>query len=390
MSEQQHRLRFVLILGTLSATGPLSIDLYLPALPQMMRQFQTSASLIQLSLTACLLGLAFGQLIAGPLSDHYGRKRPLIIGFLVFALASLLIAMAHSITMLIVMRFIQGLAGASGQVLSRAVARDLFSGHALTNFYAILNAVNGVFPIIAPIIGGYMIRFVPWEAVFILLGVIGVVLTGLIVIGIPETLAPEKRLTGPVFATFKSFGTLIELPGFLRNIVITGLVYGCLFSYISASTFIYQQLFHLSAQAFSLFYAINGLGIVIGSGLPSRVNRLSERVQMKIGMVLVLLDSMILLLGSWLHFSLIAVAVLLWCLVVFVGMLLTLTTAIIMNQTPQNAGSASALIGLSQNAFGGISSPLVGLFGTASYAPMAGLILIYSLGALGLSYKKRV
>ncbi|WP_252904675.1 Bcr/CflA family efflux MFS transporter [Secundilactobacillus silagei] len=253
MSEQQHRLRFVLILGTLSATGPLSIDLYLPALPQMMRQFQTSASLIQLSLTACLLGLAFGQLIAGPLSDHYGRKRPLIVGFLVFALASLLIAMAHSITMLIVMRFIQGLAGASGQVLSRAVARDLFSGHALTNFYAILNAVNGVFPIIAPIIGGYMIRFVPWEAVFILLGVVGLVLAGLIVIGIPETLAPEKRLTGPVFATFKSFKTLIELPGFLRNIVITGMVYGCLFSYISASTFIYQQLFHLSAQALACF-----------------------------------------------------------------------------------------------------------------------------------------
>lgn len=390
MSKQQHRLRFTLILGTLSATGPLSIDLYLPALPQMMRQFQTSASLIQLSLTACLLGLAFGQLIAGPLSDHYGRKKPLLAGFLVFGLASFLIALTHSITMLIVMRFIQGLAGASGQVLSRAVARDLFSGHALTNFYAILNAVNGVFPIIAPIIGGYMIQFVPWEAVFILLGIIGLVLSGLIVIGIPETLAPEKRLTGSLFTTFKSFGSLVKLPGFMRNILVTGLIYGCLFSYISASTFIYQQLFHLSAQTFSLIYAMNGLGIVIGSGLPSRVNRLSEVAQMKIGMVLVLLDSLTLLVGSWLHFPLVAVALLLWCLVLVIGMLLTLTTSIIMNQTPQNAGSASALVGLSQNAFGGISSPLVGLFGTASYAPMAGLVLIYSLAALGLSYKSRV
>ena len=223
MSENRHRLRFVLILGTLSATGPLSIDLYLPALPQMMRQFQTSTSLIQLSLTACLLGLAFGQLIAGPLSDHYGRKKPLLAGFLVFAVASFLIALTHSVTMLIVMRFIQG--------LSRAVARDLFSGHALTNFYAILNAVNGVFPIIAPIIGGFMIQFVPWEAVFILLGVIGLVLSGLIVIGIPETLKPENRLRGPIFATFKSFGTLVQMPGFMRNIMITGLVYGCLFSF---------------------------------------------------------------------------------------------------------------------------------------------------------------
>lgn len=390
MSAKRHRLRFTLILGTLSATGPLSIDLYLPALPQMMRQFHTSTSLIQLSLTACLLGLAFGQLIAGPLSDHYGRKNPLIAGFLVFSAASFLIALTHSITMLIVMRFIQGLAGASGQVLSRAVARDLFSGHALTNFYAILNAVNGVFPIIAPIIGGYMIQFVPWEAVFILLGVIGLVLSGLIVIGIPETLAPAKRLTGPLFATFKSFGSLVKMPGFMRHIMGTGLIYGCLFSYISASTFIYQQLFQLSAQTFSLIYALNGLGIVLGSGLPSRVNRLSEVSQMKLGIVLVLLDSLALMLGSWLRFSLIAVAVLLWLLVLCIGMLLTLTTSIIMNQASQNAGSASALVGLSQNAFGGISSPLVGLFGTASYAPMAGLILIYSLGALGLVYKDRM
>lgn len=389
MPNARHRLRFILILGTLSATGPLSIDLYLPALPQMMRQFQTSASLIQLSLTACLLGLAFGQLISGPLSDHYGRKKPLFIGFLIFAIASLLIAMTHSITMLILLRFVQGLAGASGQVLSRAVARDLFSGYALTNFYAILNAVNGIFPIIAPIIGGYMIQFVPWQGVFILLGIIGFILSGLIIIGIPETLAVKDRLTGPIFATFKSFGSLLHIPGFTRNIAITGVVYGSLFSYIAASTFIYQQLFHLSAQSFSLIYALNGLGIVIGSGLPSRLNQIAEVRQLHVGLGLVVLDSVLLLVGAFSHFPLIAVAILLWLLVLCIGMLLTLTTSIIMNQTPKNAGSASALIGLSQNAVGGISSPLVGLFGTASYAPMAGLVLFYALGALGLSHHRK-
>ncbi|MTV81415.1 multidrug effflux MFS transporter [Secundilactobacillus folii] len=387
MSERQHRLRFILILGTLSATGPLSIDLYLPALPQMMRQFHTSASLIQLSLTACLLGLAAGQLIFGPLSDHFGRKRPLMIGFLVFGLASFLIAWTNSIAMLIILRFIQGLAGASGQVLSRAVARDLFSGHALTNFYAILNAVNGVFPIIAPILGGYMIQYVPWQGVFILLGIIGVILAGLIIVGIPETLKVDKRLTGPLFVTFKSFGSLVKMPGFLRNIIITGVVYGCLFSYISASTFIYQQLFHMSAQSFGLVYALNGLGIVIGSALPSRLNHCSEYKQVKVGLACVIADSLVLLIGSVLHFSLLAVAGLLWILVLCIGLLLTLTTSIIMNQTPKNAGSASALVGLSQNAFGGISSPLVGLFGSASYAPMAGLIFLYSLVATLLSHR---
>lgn len=385
MSDNRHRLRFTLILGTLSATGPLSIDLYLPALPQMMQQFHTTTSLIQLSLTACLLGLALGQLIFGPLSDHYGRKRLLLVGFLVFAAASFLIALTHSISMLILLRFVQGLAGAGGQVLARAVARDLFSGHALTNFYAILNAVNGVFPILAPIIGGYMIQFVPWEGVFILLGVIGLVLSALIIFAIPETLSHENRLTGPIFATFRSFGDLARLPGFMRNVIVTGVVYGCLFSYISASTFIYQQLFHLSAQTFSLIYALNGLGIVIGSGLPSRFTNVSEFRQLRIGLVLVIIDALTMLAGSILHFPLLVVATLLWLLVTCVGMLLTLTTAIIMNQTPKNAGSASALVGLSQNAVGGLSSPLVGIFGTGSYAPMAGLVLIYSVSALVLS-----
>ncbi|ANZ60708.1 Bcr/CflA family drug resistance efflux transporter [Secundilactobacillus paracollinoides] len=386
-SANQHRLRFLLILGTLSATGPLSIDLYLPALPQMVRQFHTTTAMMQLSITACLLGLAVGQLISGPLSDHFGRRKPLFIGFIVFGLASLAIAVSHSVSLLIGLRFVQGLAGAAGQVLSRAVARDLFSGKALTQFYALLNSVNGLFPILAPIIGGFMIKFVPWSGIFILLGVIGFLLSGLILIGIPETLRPENRLTGPVFQSFLSFGTLLKQQGFFSQLLITGVVYGSLFSYIAASTFIYQQLFHLSAQSFSLIYALNGLGIVIGSGLPARLTGISTYRQLSSGIGLCMADAMALLLGAYLHWGLVMIAVLIFLLVIGVGMLLTLTTAIIMGETTQNAGGASALIGLSQNAFGGLSSPLVGLFGTNSLAPMAGLVLIYNLIAGGLAYR---
>ncbi|MBT9671300.1 Bcr/CflA family efflux MFS transporter [Secundilactobacillus kimchicus] len=379
-----HRLRFILILGTLSATGPLAIDLYLPALPQMMRQFNTSASMMQLSITACLIGLAIGQLIVGPLSDRYGRRRPLFLGFFVFALASLAISLTHSISLLIIFRFLQGIAGASGQVLSRAVARDLFSGTALTQFYAILNAVNGIFPILAPIVGGVLIRFVPWQGIFVLLGTIGLILCGLIIIGIPETLAIAQRQTGPLFDIYKSFGQLLKTPQFTGYIIVTGVVYGSLFSYIAASTFVYQNLFGLSAQAFSLIYALNGLGIVIGSALPGRLNQISAKRQVQVSLSISVLVGGLLLVGANVHFPLVAVAGLIFVLVMMIGLLLTLTTSIIMNLTTQNAGGASALIGLSQNAFGGLASPIVGLFGSASYAPMATMVLLFSGAALAL------
>lgn len=154
------RIWLIFILGTISASGPLSIDLYLPALPEMTHDLAAPASLIQMSLSACLLGLALGQLISGPLSDKYGRKKPLMVGFFIFGLVSLLIAMSNSVYLLILLRFIQGLAGASGQVLSRAIASDMFSGSLLTKFYSMLSAVNGIFPVISPVIGGFMIQFV--------------------------------------------------------------------------------------------------------------------------------------------------------------------------------------------------------------------------------------
>ena len=275
---RRRRIWLTLLLGTVSATGPLAIDLYLPALPQMKAQFATTASLMQLSITACLIGLALGQLIAGPLSDQYGRRKPLIIGFVIFGLVSLAMAFIHSVTLLIALRFIQGLAGATGQVLARAVARDLFSGKKLTRFYALLNTVNGVFPIIAPIIGGFMIQYVDWEAIFILLALIGLLIALAVTFGLHESLPPEKRQTGGFHTSLLAMGKLVVQPSFWPLILATGLVYGGLFSYISASTFVFQTGFGMAPQTFSLLYAFNGLGIVVGSNLPGRLaGRFSNR-----------------------------------------------------------------------------------------------------------------
>lgn len=339
---------------------------------------------MQLSITACLIGLALGQLIAGPLSDQYGRRKPLIIGFIIFGLVSLGMAFIHSVTLLITLRFIQGLAGATGQVLARAVARDLFSGKKLTRFYALLNTVNGVFPIIAPIIGGFMIHYVDWEAIFILLAIIGWLIALAVVFGLHESLPVEKRQTGGFHSSMLSMGKLVVQPSFWPLMLATGLVYGGLFSYISASTFVFQTGFGMAPQTFSLLYAFNGLGIVVGSNLPGRLaarytnrQQVTSLLTIAAGVSLVLLATLLFPANVW------VVSALVLALVVLIGALLTLTVTIIMDQATSNAGGASAVIGLSQNACGGLASPLVGLSGS-SYAAMASMLLVCNLGALGL------
>ncbi|MFC6207105.1 multidrug effflux MFS transporter [Levilactobacillus tongjiangensis] len=381
---RRRQIWLTLLLGTVSATGPLAIDLYLPALPQMKVQFATNASLMQLSITACLIGLALGQLIAGPLSDQYGRRKPLITGFIIFGLVSLAMAFIHSIGLLIGLRFIQGLAGATGQVLARAVARDLFSGKKLTKFYALLNTVNGVFPIIAPIIGGFMIRYVDWQAIFILLAVIGWVIALAVALGLHESLPVADRQTGGFHTSLLSMGNLLIKPAFWPLILATGLVYGALFSYISASTFVFQTGFGMPPQMFSLLYAFNGLGIVVGSNLPGQLaGRFSNRQQVTTLLTLAALTSLILIGSLLFPANVWLVSGLILILVVLIGALLTLTVTIIMDQATSNAGGASAVIGLSQNACGGLASPLVGLTGS-SYAAMAIMLFICNVGALGL------
>ncbi len=372
----------VFILGTISATGPLSIDLYLPALPQMTRDLNAQPSLIQLSLSACLIGLALGQLISGPLSDKYGRKKPLMVGFFIFGLVSLMIAYSHSVYLLILLRFIQGLAGASGQVLSRAIASDMFSGPLLTKFYSMLSAVNGIFPVISPVIGGFMIRYVEWQGVFILLAGVGFVIVLALWLGIKETLPVENRISGSPTKSITQMFKLLKNSRFVRLILATGLVSGGLFSYISASSFVFQNFFHMSVQSFSLLYALNGIGIAIGSVIPGTLaGRFTEANQTKIILTSTFMTSLLLTFSALFLNNLVLVIVLVFLTVTQFGMLFTLTTSIIMNLSLHNNGGLSAMLGLSQNAIGGLMSPLVGLMGTATYLPMS----LSIMACMGLS-----
>src|SRR6266702_1585310 len=203
--KKPRRVQLVFILGALTAFGPFAIDMYLPALPALSRDFGTGAAQTQLTLSACLLGLALGQVIAGPLSDELGRRRPLLVGLAAYALASLLCVVAPSVYVLVALRFIQGLAGAAGIVIARAVVRDLHSGVAAARFFSLLMLVNGLAPILAPIFGGLLLRFTSWRGVFIILAIIGTLLLLSAATSLGETLPPERRQSGGIRITLATF-----------------------------------------------------------------------------------------------------------------------------------------------------------------------------------------
>jgi len=265
------RAQLVFILGALSAFGPLSIDMYLPALPSLSRDFGTGASQAQLTLSACLLGLALGQVIAGPLSDELGRRRPLLVGLAAYALASLLCVVAPSVYVLVALRFIQGLAGAAGIVIARAVVRDLHSGVAAARFFSLLMLVNGLAPILAPIFGGLLLRFTSWRGVFIVLAIIGTLLLLAAATGLGETLPPERRRSGGVLATITTFRQLLANRPFMGYALSCGLAFAAMFAYIAGSPFVLQEIYGLSPQLFSVIFGTNALGLVTASQINGRL-----------------------------------------------------------------------------------------------------------------------
>jgi len=376
MSNVKHRWLLLVLLGTLSAFGPLSMDLYLPGLPELQRQLHTTPALAQLTITTSLIGLAVGQLLMGPLSDYLGRKKPLYAGLIIFMATSFLAASTDNIWWMIVLRVLQGIGGSAGQVLSRSIARDLFNGHQLTRFLAILMAINGIFPIISPVIGSGILVFTSWRGIFILLGVIGVILIGLTLTSLPETLPAERR-TNHISRAFIEMGQLVGNRPFMMYVLAQGFVYGALFSYISGSTFVYQDYYGLSAGVFSLFYAFNGLGIVTVTKLTGNLTtRFSEHQLLRFSVLLGTAAAVVLLVNA-LTINVFAIMVAgLLVVVSLVGMVNTTATSLGMQLSGEHAGGASALLGLGMNAIGGLMSPLVGAFGTNSVTPMASLILI--------------
>ncbi|MFD0673808.1 multidrug effflux MFS transporter [Cohnella sp. GCM10027633] len=372
----------IVLLGSLTAFGPLTIDLYLPALPLIADELGTSSSLAQLSLTACMLGLSVGQLFAGAWSDVRGRRMPLLIGLAAYAVASSLCALSPSIGTFVAMRFLQGLAGSAGLVIARAAVRDLYEGPELTKFYAMLMLVNGAAPILAPIAGGQLLKAMAWEGLFFVLAGWGLLLFAWVWFGFRETLSPGKRMRGGLGETLRTFRRLLGDRTFMGYALSQALVTAAMFAYISGSPFVLQDIYGISPQQFSLVFAMNGVGIIIASQTAGRLAaRIGEKRLFVIGLVASCAG------GLWLLAAILASAALPMILIGFfvvvssVGIVGATGFGLAMRDQAQAAGSASALLGLLAFLLGGIVAPLVGIAGGDNALPMGIIIAVAELGA---------
>ncbi len=382
---RSRRLGIALILGSLSAFAPLSIDMYLPALPTLADHLHTNASLAQLSLTACLLGLAFGQLVVGPLSDVKGRRKPLLISLVLYTISSLLCAMTGNIWVLILLRFIQGVTGAAGIVISRAIVRDLYSGTELTRFFSLLMLINGVAPIAAPVVGGLLLKVVPWQGVFVVLAAIGAIMLFSVLFGLPETLPADRKAAGGLGTTLRTFGRLIRDRSFIGFALSQAFVMAAMFAYISGSPFVIQDIFGVSAQGFSIFFAINGLGIIIFSQLAGRLSgRFGEYRLLKLSLGIAFTASLLLLVIAIAGGGLFAIASMLFLIVACVGSVGATSVSLAMQSQGNSAGSASALLGLLPLTLGALASPLVGLGSGTTAVPMS--IVIFGAEVLAVLF----
>ncbi len=376
------RLKLAAILGTLAAFAPLSIDMYLPALPHIAEELNTTQSFVQLSLTLFMLGLALGQLLVGPLSDVRGRRTPLLIGLAIYSIASLLCAFSPSIWIFITLRFIQGLSGAAGIVLSRAIVRDIYSGLELTRFFSLLALVNGIAPILAPVLGAFVLLFAPWKAVFIILSLIGVVMFLLVLFSLPETLPVDSRSKGGIKQTASTFKQLFLDRSFIGFAVSLALVNAVLFAYISGSSFVLQNIYGTSPQAYSLIFAINGIGIAIASQITGKLaGRISETKLFVVGIAMAFTGSITLLILLLFQAGLYFILPPLLIAVSSMGVVMTTGNSLALQNQGKTAGSASALLGMLQFVLAGIVAPLTGL-GNHPAVSMGVVMTIVSIGAI--------
>lgn len=373
----------VLILGSLTAFGPLSMDMYLPALPGVSDDFHTTASLAQLSITACLAGLALGQLIFGPLSDIVGRKRPLLLTLTAYAAASILCVFSSSIWMFIILRFIQGAAAAAGIVIARASSRDLYTGKDLTKFMALLALVNGAAPILAPIFGGIVLNWVSWRAIFMILAGIGLVMLLAVTLMLPETLPKANRKRGGLLETVKTFGVLLKDKVFMGIALSQAFAVMSMFAYIAGSPFVLQNIYGVSPQQFSVIFAVNGAGIIIAAQLTGKLSAIYDEARLlKWGVSLSFIGSLLLMVVILYALPLWAMLPALFLVVSSVGIVNTTGFSLGMQRQGHVAGSASAFLGILPFGGGGLVSPLVGIAGEHTAVPLGVVILICSGMAL--------
>lgn len=353
-------LRITLVLGALEAFGPLSMDLYMPQLPALARSLGTSDALAQATMSACMIGLGVGQLIAGPLSDRFGRKRPMLVGVVLFTILSALCAFAPTIEFLLLVRFLQGLAGSAGVVLSLAIARDLFHGVELSRMLSLLALVSAAAPIAAPVIGGQLARFMDWRGIFLVLAGIGTILVAVAQFGLRETLVHGRHEGSPVRSMAAHTGAVLRDPLFVAIMLVSTIGGAAFFSYLSMSSFVLQGEFGLTPQLFSLVFAANAL-MQLGGAQISRmlVGRFGTLRMYLTGQAAGAAAAVLLLGAAILQLSPVWIIALLALYLGATGLGGPNGTTIALGGHSSRAGTASALLGVTSFAAGAVFAPIV-------------------------------
>jgi MFS transporter, DHA1 family, multidrug resistance protein len=364
------RLRLILTLGAFVAIGPLTIDLYLPALPTITRELLTSESAVQLTLTGTLLGLALGQLFIGPLSDTLGRRQPLLLGVSLHVLASLLCLVAPNIAVLGALRVLQGLGTAAAAVVAMAIVRDLYSGRAAATLLSRLMLVMGAAPVIAPTLGGWLLQVTSWRGLFAVLALYGLLMILLAVRALPETLPVHRRRPASLPGTLRTYRSLLRDRTFVGLVIVAGLSMSAIMSYVSGASFVFQGQFGLDEQQFGLLFGAGAIWLIAASQLNPVLLRRFEPRELLLGAVAVGAAGGVLFVGLAATGTggLVGVLLPLWVVLFAVGMAGPNAPAVALSRHGEAAGTAAAMLGAVQFGTGAIISPIVGVLGNTAAA----------------------
>ncbi|WP_431803085.1 multidrug effflux MFS transporter [Microbacterium sp. bgisy203] len=355
------RVVYIILLGALTALGPFTIDLYLPAFPVLQQDFQTTAAAIQLTLTGTMIGFALGQLIVGPLSDKVGRRVPLLAVTALHVFASIGAAFAPNLALLSVARVLMGIGAAAGGVVAMAIVRDLFGGRRLVVMLSRLALVSGVAPVVAPLIGSALLAVMPWRGLFIALAIYGLVMLVSAIVLIPETLPKARRHERGTTTVLERYKSVFSDRVFIGVLIIGGMTFSGLFSYLSSSSFLFQEGYGFNAQQYGILFAVNSLGVVLGVQTASRLAaRFGPQWVLAFSTSALVLASASIIVIDQLGLGLWPTMVALFLFMTACGFTFPCVQVLALDRHGKAAGTAASIIGACNFGVAGLISPLVG------------------------------
>ena len=379
----RQRIIYVLVLGALTALGPFTVDLYLPAFPALEQDLGVSTALIQLTLTATAVGFGLGQLIVGPWSDRVGRRLPLILATAVHVAASLAVAMAPDIVWLGIFRVLQGFGAAAGAVVAMAMVRDLFGGLPLVRMLSRLSLVNGLAPILAPVIGSQLLRIVDWRGIFYVLAAYGALVVVATALFIVETLPPARRIEAGHTTVWERYRSIFSDRVFVGVAIISGMTFSGLFAYLSASSFLFQQVYGMDPQQFGILFAVNSIGVVAGVQIAARLAKyVGPQWILSVSTAVILVSAVAIVTVDLLHLGLIAILIPLWTFITACGFGFPMVQVLALSNHPKEAGTAASVLGALNFGLAGAISPIVGVLGIDSAVPMGSVMAVTAVFAV--------